>query len=112
MSGIKSDDLIAFLIEEAQHQVINDQRGKNAEIALAAYSKNKKKKIRKGQMRNAETVKGKVMVLRIAMQKVVAKKARPLGRTKGSKRKQQLWQQLEMKMTRCLHLPARQTIQT
>ena len=42
-SGIKSDDLIVFLIEEAQHRVINNQRGKNAEIALAAYSKNKKK---------------------------------------------------------------------
>ena len=38
-SGIKSNDLIAFLIEEAQHQVINKQRGKNAELALAAYSK-------------------------------------------------------------------------
>src|ERR1700684_2141399 len=42
-SGIKSDDLIAFLIEEAQHRVINEQRNKNAEIALAAYSKTKGK---------------------------------------------------------------------
>ena len=38
-SGIKSDDLMAFLIEEAQHRLINEQRGKNAKLALAAYSK-------------------------------------------------------------------------
>ena len=38
-SGIKSNDLIAFLIEEAQHWVINEQFGKNAELALTAYSK-------------------------------------------------------------------------
>ena len=42
-SGIKSDDLIAFLIEEAQHRLINEQRSKNAEIALTAYSKTKGK---------------------------------------------------------------------
>src|SRR6202161_3912155 len=38
-SGIKADDLMGFLIEEAQHRLINEQRGKNAELALAAYSK-------------------------------------------------------------------------
>ena len=38
-SGIKSNNLMAFLIEEAQHRLINEQRGKNAELALAAYSK-------------------------------------------------------------------------
>ena len=42
-SGIKSDDLVAFLIEEAQHRVINKQCSKNAEIALTAYSKTKGK---------------------------------------------------------------------
>ena len=36
---MKPDDLIAFIIEEAQHRVINDERGKNAESALAAYTK-------------------------------------------------------------------------
>ena len=40
-SGIKSDDLIEFLIEEAQHRLINEQRSKNTEIALTAYSKMK-----------------------------------------------------------------------
>src|ERR1700684_317074 len=30
LSGMKADDLIAFLIEEAQHCLINDQRGKTA----------------------------------------------------------------------------------
>ena len=36
-SGIKSDDLMAFLIEEAQHRLINEQHGKNTDLALAAY---------------------------------------------------------------------------
>src|ERR1700678_2725383 len=38
-SGMKADDLMAFLIEEAQHRLINEQRSKTAELALAAYSK-------------------------------------------------------------------------
>ena len=36
---MKADDLITFLIEEAQHRVINDERTKNAETALAAHAK-------------------------------------------------------------------------
>ena len=36
---MKHDDLIAFLIEEAQHRVINEERGRNAELALAAHTK-------------------------------------------------------------------------
>jgi len=36
---MKHDDLIAFLIEEAQHRMINDEHMKNAEIALAAHVK-------------------------------------------------------------------------
>jgi hypothetical protein len=32
---MKLDDLIAFIIEEAQHRVISDERSKNAESALA-----------------------------------------------------------------------------
>ena len=35
----KPNDLIAFILEEAQHHVINDERTKNAKIALAAHSK-------------------------------------------------------------------------
>ena len=42
-AGLKPNDLIAFLIEEAQHQLINEQRRKITEIALAAYSKSKGK---------------------------------------------------------------------
>ena len=38
-SGMKANNLMGFLIEEAQHQLINKQCGKNAELALAAYSK-------------------------------------------------------------------------
>ena len=38
-SGMKADNLMGFLIEEAQHRLINEQHGKNAELVLAAYSK-------------------------------------------------------------------------
>jgi len=36
---MKPDDLIAFLIEEAQHRVIIEQRGKVAESVLAAHAR-------------------------------------------------------------------------
>ena len=36
---MKPNDFIAFIIKEAQHRVINDERSKNAESALAAHSK-------------------------------------------------------------------------
>jgi len=36
---MKHDDLIAFLIEEAQHRVINEEQGRNTELALAAHAK-------------------------------------------------------------------------
>jgi gag-polypeptide of LTR copia-type len=60
---MKPDDLIAFLIEEAQHQVINDECTKNAKTALAAHGKRsgekgarKGKKPRKSQRSEAEEV--------------------------------------------------------
>ena len=37
--AMKADDLIAFIIEEAQHRVINDDRTKSAKSALAARTK-------------------------------------------------------------------------
>ena len=40
---MKSGDLIAFLIEEAQHCIINDERTKNSEQALATHGKKKGK---------------------------------------------------------------------
>jgi hypothetical protein len=40
---MNADDLIAFLIEEAQHRVINDERGKLAESAIAASAQNRNK---------------------------------------------------------------------
>ena len=40
---MKLDDLIAFIIEEAQHCVINDERSKAGESALAAHSKRARK---------------------------------------------------------------------
>jgi hypothetical protein len=41
---MKPDELIAFLIEEGQHRVINDERTKNAETALAMHGKKGGKK--------------------------------------------------------------------
>ena len=38
-AGMKANDLMAFLIKEAQNRLINKQHGKNTELALAAYSK-------------------------------------------------------------------------
>ena len=40
---LKADDLIGFFIEEAQHCVINAERSKNSEQALAAHAKKKGK---------------------------------------------------------------------
>ena len=37
--AMKPNDLITFIMEEAQHHVINDERTKNAESALAALGK-------------------------------------------------------------------------
>jgi hypothetical protein len=44
---IKPDDLIAFIIKEAQHCVISNKHSKNAESALAAHGKKGKEKGRK-----------------------------------------------------------------
>jgi Reverse transcriptase (RNA-dependent DNA polymerase)/gag-polypeptide of LTR copia-type/GAG-pre-integrase domain len=41
---MKASDMIAFLIEEAQHRVITDERTKNSELALAAQAKKPGKK--------------------------------------------------------------------
>lgn len=47
---MKPNDLIAFIIEEAQHHVINDERTKLAKTALAAHTKKGgKKQARKGK---------------------------------------------------------------
>jgi hypothetical protein len=37
--AMKADDLIAFIIEEAQHHVINEDQTKSADLALAARAK-------------------------------------------------------------------------
>jgi hypothetical protein len=43
LRAMKADDLIAFIIEEVQHHVINDNRIKSVESALAAQTKNNEK---------------------------------------------------------------------
>jgi hypothetical protein len=40
---MKADDLITFIIEKAQHCVINDDHTKSVELALAAWTKNNKR---------------------------------------------------------------------
>ena len=42
MKKMKADNLIAFIIEEAQHHLINDEQSKMAKSALAALSKKPK----------------------------------------------------------------------
>ena len=44
---MKPDDLIAFIIEEAQHCVISDKCSKNATSALVAHAKRVKEKLAK-----------------------------------------------------------------
>ena len=50
LNGIKADDFISFIIKEAQHRVINDDRTKNAKSALVARIKNSGKN--KGKRRD------------------------------------------------------------
>jgi hypothetical protein len=56
-SSIKSEDLIAFIIEEAQHRVINEERMKSAESALAARSSTSEKSKGKGKGKEKSKVK-------------------------------------------------------
>ena len=53
MSVMKHNDLIAFILEEAQHRVINDECTKTAETALAAYTK-KGKQNKAGKQKKSE----------------------------------------------------------
>ena len=39
LNAMKADNLIAFIIKEAQHQVINDEHMKSAKSALAVHTK-------------------------------------------------------------------------
>ena len=50
--GMSSDDLIAFIMEEAHHHIINDECMKNAESALAAHTKGSGKA--KGKKKNKD----------------------------------------------------------
>ena len=52
-SSMKPNDLIAFILEEAQHCVINDECTKNTEIALAEHSK-KVKQSKSGKNKKSE----------------------------------------------------------
>ena len=53
MSSMKHDDLISFILEEAQHRVINDEHTKSAETALAAHTK-KGKQNKSGKQKNTK----------------------------------------------------------
>ena len=52
-SSMKPNNLIAFILEEAQHRVINDKCTKNTKIALAAHSK-KGKQSKSGKNKKSE----------------------------------------------------------
>ena len=83
---METNNLIVFLTEEAQHRVINKQQGKNAELVLAAYSKSTSKKKSESKKKSDEecgNCKRKGHVDQDCMQRVVVKKGKPLGRTRG-----------------------------
>ena len=54
---MKLEDLMAFIIEEAQHRVINEERTKNAESALAARSNTSEKSKGKGKGKEKAKIK-------------------------------------------------------
>ena len=53
--GMSPNDLIAFIVEEAQHQVINNECTKTAESALAACTKKVAKPRGKGRNKSKNT---------------------------------------------------------
>ena len=53
--GMLPDDLITFIIEEAQHWVINDECAKTAESALATHTKNVTRPRGKGKNKSKNT---------------------------------------------------------
>ena len=80
-NGIKANGLIDFIIEKAQHWVINDDYTKNAELALAAYMQKTAKHKRKRRMRihlmnHVEIVKEQTTKLLNATPKEEPRKAR------------------------------------
>ena len=53
MLGMKPDDLITFILEEAQHQVINNECTKSTETPLATHTK-KGKQNKSGKQKRAK----------------------------------------------------------
>jgi gag-polypeptide of LTR copia-type len=83
-SSMEADDLIAFILEEAQHRVINNERSRDAKSALAAHTKSwqslkERKRKRVSQILHAKTAKGLAMENLIATRNEVAKKGKPHG---------------------------------
>ena len=92
------DDLIAFIIEEAQHQVINNKCTKMAESVLAAVQKSLRNLEEKtgvrvnipSQMLNAITVVDPDTPNWTVGPRVVGKKVKDRGRGRRKKNKQKL----------------------
>ena len=96
-SSMKPNNLIAFILEEAQHCVINDERTKNTEIALAAHSKKgkqsksgKNEKSEKSHLKNVTIVADLAMEWMTVILKEEVKRQRLLGR---KRQRSQRWQQ-------------------
>ena len=81
MKGIKANNLISFIIKEAQHRVINDNHTKNAKSALAACMKNSGKNKGKKRDKNQSdiTCKNQAIQKLTAMLKAAAKKDKLFG---------------------------------
>ena len=101
---MNSKDLINFLIEEANHHVINDERSKNSNHALTVSVKKGgkgkskackaiDKAAKSGDDETCTNCKEKVIKVKTAIEKVVEKKGRLHGNERNlQKRKRLLWQ--------------------
>src|SRR5882762_5590155 len=113
---MKADDLVAFLIEEAQHRVINDDRTKSAESALAAHGKRDKrgrgdkgkKADKSGSGRNCENCHKPYHTKENCWAKGGGKEGQgPKQNKSKTVKRRKCWQPLrKTRMNSSLHLPA------
>ena len=86
--ALKADNIMSFIIEEAQHRVINNDRTKYAESALAARMKKSGKSKGKGKGKENNQSKEQAMQRLIATLKEEPRKAKVQGRKMSKRQKQ------------------------
>ena len=86
--ALKADNIMSFIIKEAQHRVINNDRTKYAESALAAHMKESGKSKGKGKGKEKNQSKEQTMQCPIATLKEEPRKAKVQGRKMSKRQKQ------------------------